>query len=81
MEKMSARLLIESGANVNSDTNFSGLTALFLAASNNKVNCMDIMLAAGAYVNVQTYERVTPLMSAATFCHKECVKNVDRCRS
>ncbi|MFC6978993.1 ankyrin repeat domain-containing protein [Microbulbifer taiwanensis] len=64
-DEATARLLIESGVNVNARDNY-GFTPLFLSVANNREEIRDLLLAAGANPDIANVDGCTPLMRAAS---------------
>ena len=63
-EVESAKLLIDSGVNLNSITNYQR-TPLHLAAENNHVDVIRLLISSGAEINPRDHQKCTPLMLAA----------------
>ena len=55
-------------------TNSNGLTALSSACQRGFPKCVDLLLKAGANVNIPVKDKSTALMEAATYDYLECVK-------
>jgi len=68
-----ARLLVDSGANVNVQ-NYEGISALYLGAERGDLDLCLFLIENGASVNIQTEEGVAPAHIAATNGHLEILR-------
>ncbi len=64
-DRVMVRLLIQAGADLNSETRLGALTPLFIAAKRGNAAILRLMLEAGADANSSNAQRTTPLMLAA----------------
>ena len=70
-----AQALIDGKADVNwADGDQRGATALFMAASNGRSVVVEMLLTAGASVNIATRDGISPLTCAASFGYASCVR-------
>ncbi|HEX8844826.1 MAG TPA: ankyrin repeat domain-containing protein [Pyrinomonadaceae bacterium] len=71
-----AKVLVESGAEVNAQSIPARYSALLWAALNGHAEIVRLLIKAGADVNVQDWEANTPLMRAAQSGHREVVEDL-----
>ncbi len=69
-----ARLLIPAGAPLNAATRINALTPLYMAARNGSAPMIDLLLRAGAGVDIANDNGTTPLMMAAAAGNPDAVR-------
>lgn len=70
------QLLLEEGANINQRHKYNGETALAIATFNNREKVIEVLLIAGADVNIPNNDGVTPLMFASAKCSLRVVRHM-----
>lgn len=78
-EPAAVKKLLELGAEYNFRPPKSGMTALFRAASENRLGIVEILTDAGADTNIATDSGLTALFSAALRGHMEVAKRLVDC--